>query len=84
MVEHLALQMLAFARWRPEKITALLRRFKSLKSLTIICNPGRLDRFGSKLVRTPHGYRDPKLTADQKQRTEWYVLDNWRYIRPGD
>jgi len=65
-----------------KKITALLRRFKSLKSLTIICIPGRLDTFVSKLVRTRHGYRAPKMTAHQKHRIEWCVLDNWRYSRP--
>jgi hypothetical protein len=83
-VEHLALQMLTFARWRPQKITTLLRRFKSLKSLTLICIPGTLDRLVSKLVRTPHGYRAPKMTTDRKQWMECYVLDNWRYIRPDD
>jgi hypothetical protein len=79
-VEHLALQMVAFAREKNNHSS----RFKSLKSLTIICIPGSLHRFVLKLVRMPHGYRAPAMTADHKQRTECYVLDNWRYIRPDD
>jgi hypothetical protein len=61
------------------RITALLRKFESLKSLTIILIPKYVDMLILSLGRTPHGYRALKRDSDIEERLEGYVFNHWNY-----
>jgi hypothetical protein len=75
IIEHLAFQISAFEWWGLEKITSVLRCFKILKTLTLICLPEFWNPSISDLVRTPHP------TASTRGRTPPKIntIVNWPY-----